>query len=60
MKNRTKNRKTFKIFIAVAIALMFATAAIFHFKHYIYEERESSFIVTNPWRDDLDIKEKYA
>jgi hypothetical protein len=60
MKNRTKNRKTFKIFIAVAIALMFATAAIFHFKHHEYEERESSFIVTNPWRDDLDIKEKYA
>lgn len=47
--------------IAVFSLLLVATAiSFFHWKHHEIEVVESEFLVTNPWRETLDIKKEYV
>lgn len=54
-----KNNKITAIIIGCTL-LLAGALAYFHFHHHSSEESESEFLVTNPWHDNVIIKEKYV
>jgi len=60
MKNRKENKTHFRILIAASLAFAIALGGFLHFRHHEHEEEEIQFMVTNPWHENLDIKQQYV